>query len=48
MQDSFFVTLPSNSSMDMYPDNTAAHFKTILPKRIYLHGEYEVALTEIL
>jgi hypothetical protein len=44
--DSFFITLPSNSSME-YHSNTTAHFKTVLPKPIHLKGEYEVALLEM-
>ena len=43
----FYVTLPSNSSMDYYPDNTLSDFTTKLFKPINLSGEYEVALTEI-
>ena len=43
----FHVTLPSNSSMDCYPTNTAAQFTTKLPHQIALEGDWEVALTEI-
>ena len=45
--DEFYVTLPSNSSMDYYPDNTLSDFTTKLFKPIHLTGEWEVALTEI-
>lgn len=45
--DSFYITLPSNCSTDIYPSNTPEHFKTVLPRRIGLQGDYEVALTEI-
>ena len=41
------MTLPSNSSMDVYQNNTAAKYTTILPSRIDLDGEWEVALYEI-
>ena len=43
----FYVTLPSNSSFDYYPDNTLNDFTTKLFKPIDLSGEWEVALTEI-
>ena len=44
----FFVTLPSNSSMDVYPDNKISHYTTQLPQEINLQdSEYEVALVEI-
>ena len=46
-KDQFFVILPSNSSMHVYPDNTTTHFATYLPRQIELYGEWEVALTEI-
>lgn len=45
--DEFYVTLPSNSSMDYYPSNTLSDFTTKLFKPIDLPGEWEVALTEI-
>ena len=41
------MTLPSNSSADYFPDNTASTFKTQLPKQIDLEGEWEVGLSEI-
>ena len=44
----FYITLPSDSSMNIYPNNTLAHFKTKLVERVHLEGEYEVALTEII
>ena len=44
----FHVTLPSDSSMSYYPNNTVAHFKTKLPETIRLEGEYEVGLAEII
>ena len=33
--------------MKYYPENTQASFKVNLPKRLYLHGQYEVGLAEI-
>lgn len=46
-QDSFFLTLPSNSSMIDFPDNTLTHFKVKLPHTIHLEGEYECGLVDI-
>ena len=43
----FYLTLPSNSSMDYYPENTASHFYTKLPQDVTLSGDYEVGLSEI-
>ncbi len=46
---SFHLTLPSDSSMNYFPENKISHFITRLPQEIQLHGgEYECALTEIL
>ena len=44
---SFYVTLPSNASMDVYPDNTASTYTIHMPKTIYLKETYEVGLAEI-
>jgi hypothetical protein len=44
---SFYLTLPSNSSMSYYPNNTLTHFMTKLPSRINLEGDWEVGLTEM-
>jgi len=43
----FYVTLPSNSSMDCYPDNSVARFTTKLNGIIEHEGDWEVGLTEI-
>jgi len=43
----FYLTLPSNSSMDYYPQNTVAQYTTKLNSTIELNGEWEVGLTEI-
>lgn len=43
----FYLTLPSNSSMDYYPDNKAENYITHLPGSIQLDGGvWEVALVE--
>jgi hypothetical protein len=44
----FYITLPSDSSANYYPDNTLARFVTKLPERIRLEGEYEMGLAEII
>ena len=44
---SFYVTLPSNASMDIYPNNTKSNFQVRLPRTLYLNSRYEVALSEI-
>ena len=43
----FYVTLPSNSSMDHHPNNTVARFITALSQNIELDGDWEVGLAEI-
>lgn len=43
----FYVTLPSNSSLKYYPNNTCTNYVTKLKIPIQLEGGYEVALTEI-
>ena len=43
----FYLTLPSNSSMDYYPENTVARYTTKLPNTIELESDWEVGLTEI-
>jgi len=43
----FNLTLPSNSSIDYYPENTVARFTTKLPNNIDLDGEWKVGLSEI-
>lgn len=46
MEDSFYLTLLSNSSIDYFPQNTTANFITKLPKTIELEGEWVVGLVE--
>jgi len=43
----FYLTLPSNSSMDYYPEKTVARFTTKLNNLIELEGDWEVELAEI-
>ena len=43
----FHLTLPSNASTTIYPNNTAAMYVTKLPKPIELEGEWVASLKEI-
>ena len=47
MATDFYLTLPSNASMKMYPDNTLAHYITDLHRLIDMTGEWECGLAEI-
>lgn len=47
MKGDFYMVLPSNSSMDYYPSNTASRYTTLLPKHIELPGEWAIGLSEI-
>ena len=46
MTTSFYVTLPSNGSMDTFPENTMAEFTNRLSKPIHLEGKWEVGMIE--
>lgn len=43
----FYLTLPSNSSQQLYPDNTLTHYQVQLAKAVELEGRWEVGLSEI-
>lgn len=45
---SFYLTLPSDNSLNYYPDNKVSHFKTRLPTPFELKGEWEVGLAEFI
>lgn len=47
MNNEFYLTLASNSSMSSHRDNKTSKFITLLPKIISLDGHWEVALAEI-
>ena len=47
MATDFYLTLPSNASMKMYPDNTLAHYIADVSQRIDLYGEWECGLADI-
>ena len=45
---SLYITLPSNSSADYFPDNTNSHYFTHLEERLrFEEGEWEVALADL-
>lgn len=44
--ESFYLTLLSNSSADYFPDNKTSNFSTKLPKSIKLDGLWSVAVVE--
>lgn len=44
---SFYVTLTSNASLQIYPQNNAGHFFVKLPQTIELTSQYEVGLVDI-
>ena len=44
----FYLTLPSDASMQLFPGNTAAEWVTKLHSPVSLHGSWEVALVELL
>ena len=43
----FYITLPSNSSSEYYPNNTVTRYTTKLADKIELEGDWEVGLAEI-
>lgn len=43
----FYLTLPSNASLNIYPDNTLSDYTTRLFNPIQLSGRWEVGLSEI-
>lgn len=44
----FYVTLPSNASLDVYPLNRLSSFRTKLNTPLQLEGQWEVALVELI
>ena len=43
----FFIRLPSNSSINIYPENRTCSYVTKLPDEIHLTGRWEIGLKEI-
>lgn len=48
MEKDFYLCLPSNSSLNNFPQNNAGHFFTSLPRSINVEGEFEIGLSEII
>ena len=46
MASQFYLTLPSNSSLEYFPANKLTNFKTKLAQTLGLIGDWEVALSE--
>ena len=44
---SFYVTLPSNSLFEYFPENTLNNYTTKLHSTLRLEGNYEVGLVEM-
>ena len=47
MESEFYVKIPSNSSMQYFPDNNTSNFVTKLSRTPHLDGQWEVGLAEI-
>jgi hypothetical protein len=45
---SFYLTLPSNSSMQYFPNNTLSNYITKLSNTVELNGKYVIGLLEIM
>ena len=43
----FYLTLPSNNSLQFYPQNTVTEFTTQLAQSPNLQGQWEVGLAEL-
>jgi hypothetical protein len=43
-----YISLPSNSSLKYFKDNTMSNFSVMLPHTLRFHGPHEVALTELI
>jgi hypothetical protein len=43
----FYLTLPSNASLDVFPDNKTTEYRVKLPQPIDLDGNWEVGLYSI-
>ena len=43
----FYLTLPSNASLDVFPDNKTSSYRVKLPQTIDLNGNWEVGLYSV-
>ena len=48
MADSFFMVLPSNASLQAFPDNRPGLYRIRLPERLRLQGHWKVGLVNLL
>ena len=46
-ENDFYLTLASNASLDLHPDNTLTRYATALPQQISLSGQWECGLVEM-
>lgn len=46
-EEGFYVTLPSNVSLDVFTENTISKYHVDLAEHLHLEGPWQVALTEI-
>lgn len=46
-QDEFYMVLPSNSSLQFYPDNATTCYTTHLSRELRLSGDWQVGIAEI-
>ena len=44
---SFYIALPSDSSVQYFPENKISGFTTKLPREIVLDGSWECGVTEV-
>ena len=45
--DQFYIRLPSNNSLHIYPENITTSYVTKLPDEIHLTGRWDIGLKEI-
>ena len=45
---SFYITLPSNASMDLFPNNVVSNYTTKLIEKVRLDGQWGVALCKVI
>lgn len=45
---SFYITLPSGASTNLYPNNKVSNYITKLPKTLYLDDKWEVGLAKVI
>ena len=43
----FYLTLPSNASLDVFPDNKTTEYRVQLPQSVYLEGDWETGMYSI-